>query len=103
LVSFDPTKYPTLHTRIEWGSIRARFHLSNTFDEALVSNVSIIPYSGDKYIVIQLEGGMWELPGGTINKQETYMDGLRREVMEELGGELRSYTIFGHFVCESTA
>lgn len=95
--------YPTLANPIEWGPVHASFVFASGTDEARVSNVSIVPCSGDKYIIFQVENGMWELPGGTLEPGEHYLDGLRREVMEELGGELVSYTIFGQFNCESKA
>lgn len=95
--------YSTLSRTIEWGPVRASFALSEHTDEKLVSNVSIIPCSGDKYVIFQVDNGMWELPGGTLEPEEHYLAGLRREVMEELGGELESYTIFGQFNCESRA
>ena len=95
--------YPTLSKPIVWGPVHAKFALTDSFDEKLVSNVSIVPCAGDKYIIFQVVNGMWELPGGTLEPGEHYMDGLRREVIEELGGELLSYTLFGQFQCESKA
>jgi 8-oxo-dGTP pyrophosphatase MutT (NUDIX family) len=95
--------YPTLSNPIVWGPVQASFVLAEHTDEKLVSNVSIVPCFGDDYVIFQIDNGMWELPGGTLEPDEHYMDGLRREVMEELGGLLESYTIFGQFNCRSNA
>ncbi|CAI6015078.1 hypothetical protein PAECIP112173_00026 [Paenibacillus sp. JJ-100] len=96
-------QYPALSTSIDWGIIEAEFRLGEHVDETLVSNVSIIPFIGDKCVVFQLDNGLWELPGGTLEVDEPYMDGLKRELMEELGAELRSYQVFGQFHCTSSA
>lgn len=94
---------PTLSSTIEWGPVKANFKLNHAIDEALVSNVTIIPYVGNKYVIFQVANGNWELPGGTLEAGERYLEALKREVMEELGGELISYHIFGQFDCESVA
>lgn len=94
--------FPTLSESIEWGLVKAKFNFTDTVDEGLVSNVSIIPYIGDKYVIFQIDNGKWELPGGTLEVGESYMDALRREVMEELGGDLITYEVFGQFDCESS-
>lgn len=101
--NFRKDAYPTLSNPVHWGVVEANFSFSSSFDEALVSNVSIIPYMQDKYVVFQIAGGMWELPGGTLEPGETYNAALKREVMEELGGELISYEVFGRFDCRSSA
>ena len=96
-------EYPTLLNAIDWGNVRANFRLSINFDERLVSNVSIIPIIEDKYVIFQIENGMWELPGGTLEAGEEYLEALKREVMEELGAELITYNLFGFFECRSSA
>jgi A/G-specific adenine glycosylase len=42
-----------------------------------------------------LLGGMWEFPGGKIEEDETVNAGLRREIREELGAEIRVGLPFG--------
>ncbi len=42
-----------------------------------------------------LLGGMWEFPGGTVEDGEELADGLRREIREELGTEIRIEAPFG--------
>ena len=92
----------TLSDVICWGTVTARFCLDGVPNEELISNISIIPVVEDQYVVMQLEDGRWELIGGTLEPKEAYMDGLRRELMEEIGAELISYHPFGHFQCTST-
>ncbi|MFX3647855.1 MAG: NUDIX hydrolase [Paenibacillus sp.] len=103
LSSLNTEQFPALSTSIHWGIIEAEFRLNEIVDETLVSNISIIPFVGDQCVVFQLDNGDWELPGGTLEAGEPYMDGLKRELMEELGAEMRSYQIFGQFHCTSSA
>ncbi len=101
---FDNEQFPVLSNTIDWGIVQSKFSLiQQVEDESLISNVSIIPHIGDRYVIIQLENGKWELPGGTLEPGEHYMDGLKRELMEEAGAQLLDYHIFGQFYCESTA
>ncbi|WP_162198446.1 bis(5'-nucleosyl)-tetraphosphatase (symmetrical) YqeK [Paenibacillus wulumuqiensis] len=97
---------PALSADIHWGPVTARFHERIDpagLDTALISNVSIVPMVGDRLVMIQLEDGRWELPGGTLEKDEPYLDALQREVEEEMGGMLLDYQVFGYFHCESAA
>ncbi len=41
-----------------------------------------------------LEGGKWGLVGGYLDKDETLVEGLKREVMEETGYELKTVNFF---------
>lgn len=95
--------YPTLSGTIDWDIVTAQFSYKKVENESLISNISIIPVVGEQYVVMQLDSGKWELAGGTLEPDEPYMDALKREVKEELGAELVSYTTIGHFQCHSSA
>ncbi|MFB8372900.1 NUDIX hydrolase [Paenibacillus taichungensis] len=101
--TLDREQFPALSTSIYWGIVKAEFRLNDIVDETLVSNVSIIPFVGERVVVFQIDNGKWELPGGTLEVGEKYMDGLQREVMEELGAKLVTYQVFGQFHCMSSA
>jgi 8-oxo-dGTP pyrophosphatase MutT (NUDIX family) len=101
--TLDREQFPALSTSIHWGIVEAEFRLNDIVDETLVSNVSIIPFVGEQVVVFQIDNGKWELPGGTLEPGEKYMDGLQREVMEELGAKLLTYQLFGQFHCMSSA
>jgi len=43
-----------------------------------------------KSINEQIDAGMWTIPGGKIYPQENIIDGLKREVLEEVGLQINS-------------
>jgi len=95
--------YKTLKNKINWGPVEARFVFDHQYPKELVSNASIVPTVGDKYVVIRSKESKYELPGGTLEPNETIMDGLAREVIEEVGSELLDYHIVGYFLCKSSS
>lgn len=97
-------QYPSLFCKQTWGPVVAEFSASVNYREEQISNVSLIPFVDDRlYVMMQLENGFWELPGGTLEPQETYHEALKREAREELGAEILSFTIFGQMLCNSSA
>jgi len=41
--------------------------------------------SKNEFLVLQHKSGKWLLPGGRLNKEENWLQGLEREVKEEIG------------------
>lgn len=66
MVEINQHDYPTLSNVVDWENVKARFSLTTKIDEAITSNVNVIPYVKDKYVIIQIANGRCELPGGTM-------------------------------------
>lgn len=99
-------QYPHLFREVTWpwGPTRARFVLLNDAPPGrLIANVNIAPYTGDKWVMIRLRDGSWEIPGGTLEPDELYTETLRRELREEVGARLVSFQLFGAWHCFSLA
>lgn len=46
----------------------------------------------------RVDGGLWTVPGGKIHQSESIIDGLKREVKEEVGVKINSYQWIGEDV-----
>lgn len=89
---------------VHWHTGSAKFERrTEPPPDALISNINIVPYIGDQWVVVRLRDGHYETPGGTLEAGEHYLDALRRELMEEAGAEMVSFTPLGAWYCTSTA
>ncbi len=61
-----------------------------------VSVAAVVVDDTDRVLVIQRsDNGAWQLPGGILELDETPEDGMRREVREETGVEVRPERLTG--------
>jgi len=93
-------RYPQLFAPHSiWGRPQRYSVKFNLFDEPpepkIVGNVSIVPRISDKFVVIDIEGRGWAFPAGTLELGEAWIEGLRRETMEESGAEILSAHLIG--------
>ena len=60
----------------------------------MIEVVAGIIYKGDKFLIAQrnlqkAQGGLWEFPGGKVEKNETHEDALKREIREEFNADIQ--------------
>jgi 8-oxo-dGTP diphosphatase len=98
------TQFPGLFTPVHWGPVEAVFIPSRTFPHrSLIGNVNIIPFVGINAVVLRVADGRPEIPGGTLEPGEDYLSALRRELIEEAGARLQSFTLLGAWRCRTSA
>ncbi len=96
--------FPGLFAPIRWGPVEASFALLGHLPPAqLIGNANIIPFVEDRVVVLRLADRRPELPGGTLEPGEGFLDAVRRELREEAGARMRSFTLIGAWRCVSAA
>ena len=60
-------------------------------------------FKDNQWLILRLQTGEWEIPGGTLEPGENYLDAMRRELLEEAGARLRTFEPLGAWYCFSTA
>lgn len=96
--------FPNLSQDITWGPIRCRFDLRDSPPPSgLISSVNLVPFIGDQCLLIRLQNGKWEIPGGTMEPGESYLDTIGRELLEEAGARLVTLEPLGAWHCHSSA
>jgi len=63
------------------------------------SDVRCIVFKRKKILLVKREdNGLWELPGGGIEENESYLKAAKRELKEETGLESRNQRVIGFWV-----
>lgn len=99
-------KYPHLLQEViwQWGPTLAKFiPLIQAPPLHLIGNVNIVPRVGIEWVVLQHKDGSWDIPGGTLEPGEGYLEAIQRELMEEAGARLMSFSPIGAWHCHSLA
>ena len=97
-------KYPALFSPGQQGQLQVSFELLEIAPpEELISNVNLIPTAGDQWLVIRDKNDHWDIPGGTLEPGETYLQTIQREMREEAGAQLHTFQLFGAFHYHSSA
>jgi 8-oxo-dGTP pyrophosphatase MutT (NUDIX family) len=102
-MNIDEDEYPYLMTEHtwSWGPVAVVFEQKSPPDE-LVSNIAMAPFDDSGWLIVRQKVG-WGIVGGTLEPGETYIETLRRELLEEAGCELIDCEIFGALRMRSLA
>jgi 8-oxo-dGTP diphosphatase len=97
-------RFPDLFREIfwEWGPMYAQFALCEDAPTP-ISNVNLIPYTREGWVVLRLDNGEYTMPGGTLEPNETYVEALHRELLEEAGARILNFKPLGAWNCRSLA
>lgn len=96
--------FPNLFRETSWQTGTCTFvYLDEMPPIDLISNVNLVPFKGNRWLVLRLQTGEWEIPGGTLEPGESYSYTIRRELIEEAGARLITFEPFGAWHCFSTA
>lgn len=102
--SISKNDFPNLFADTSWGTVTCTFEpLSEMPPLDLISNVNLVPFKGDRWLILRLQTGEWEVPGGTLEPGESYSDAISRELIEEAGARLITFELLGTWHCFSTA
>jgi ADP-ribose pyrophosphatase YjhB (NUDIX family) len=78
--------------RLEWeGEIDEREHALATYNPKRMHDVTLFILNGERLALIRkphFEAGIWRPPGGGIKEGEDFVEGVRREALEETGLEI---------------
>jgi len=106
----DPDKigiqgnFPNLFGSTSWGTVTCQFERLNEMPPLnLISNVNLVPFKEGLWLMLRLQTGEWEVPGGTLEPEEIYSDAIRRELAEEAGARLITFELLRAWHCFSTA
>ena len=66
----------------------------------MIEVVAGIIYKDNKFLIAQrnlnkAQGGLWEFPGGKVEKNESYERALKREIKEELNADIEVIEYIG--------
>ncbi|MQA86589.1 MAG: NUDIX domain-containing protein [Streptosporangiales bacterium] len=83
------SRFPLLYARQrwEWASVDARFSTDLPVP-ALVTNVHVVGFVGERIVVCRDGRDVWFLPGGTRERDESVEECATRELREEAGAVL---------------
>lgn len=103
MIDINEDEYPYLMTEHtwSWGPVATVFEQKSPPKE-LVSNIAIAPFDDSGWLIVRQKVG-WGMVGGTLEPGETYIETLRRELLEEAGCLLIDYEIFGSLRMRSLA
>jgi 8-oxo-dGTP diphosphatase len=82
-------RFPHLFAAATWEWAASHVQFSTAIpDDALVTNVHVVCFAGDRIVLCEAGRGVWFLPGGGREPGEDVEQCVRRELREEAGASL---------------
>ncbi|MGW4030662.1 NUDIX domain-containing protein [Streptomyces sp. NPDC004838] len=94
--------FATLKTPYKWRAVTSYFK-SEVPPRAHTSNVHVVPFIGDRVVLLHAKESGWGPSGGTLLEGEAIETAVTRELAEEIGGTASRCELFGQWDSETTA
>jgi 8-oxo-dGTP diphosphatase len=96
-------RYPALFKLGTRGTIDEFKATTIVPDESLIGNTYMIAESNGKLLYIIQEDGNFQIPGGKKDPGENHIETIKREMIEEAGAEIESFSQIGlwHLILKS--
>jgi ADP-ribose pyrophosphatase YjhB (NUDIX family) len=95
------SSFAILETPYEWRRVTSRFK-DEVPSRERTSHVHVVPFIGDRAVLLRTEEDGWSTPGGTLLEGETVDAAVTREVAEAIGGRADRFELFGQWDSSTT-
>lgn len=94
--------FATLKTPYRWRAVTS-FFKDEVPPHDYTSNVHVVPFIGDRAVLLHAKESGWGPSGGTLLEGEAFETCVTRELGEEIGGVATRVELFGQWDSETTA
>jgi 8-oxo-dGTP pyrophosphatase MutT (NUDIX family) len=94
--------FATLKTPYKWRAVTS-FFKDEVPARDYTSNVHVVPFIGDRAVLLHAKESGWGPSGGTLLEGEAIETAVTRELAEEIGGEASRFELFGQWDSVTTA
>ncbi|MFC4035979.1 NUDIX domain-containing protein [Streptomyces polygonati] len=95
------SSFAILDTPYVWRHVTSRFK-GEVPSRERTSHVHVVPFIGDRAVLLRTEEDGWSTPGGTLLEGEGIDAAVTREVAEAIGGRTERFELFGQWDSSTT-
>ena len=94
--------FPILKMPYKWRAVTSYFKDEIPPDD-YTSNVHVVPFIGDRVVLLHTKESGWGPSGGTLLEGEALEATIARELYEEIGGVVTHFELFGQWDSSTSA